>query len=173
MRARKPGAAVSAKRLAEAGSQLSRELLEATLDLVPAPIVLVEPAGAEVRFANRAADELAGGEFPRGATAGRHPWTDERGEPVTDDELPTVGVARLRDHAAHGGVARGPRTRRLVPDRHHRTRRPQRAAARDRPRRPRQGALRVGARRALSAAPGRAGTRHADARGRGGGLSGH
>ena len=94
MRARKPGAAVSAKRLAEAGSQLSRELLEATLDLVPAPIVLVEPAGAEVRFANRAADELAGGEFPRGATAGRHPWTDERGEPVADDELPTVRAAR-------------------------------------------------------------------------------
>ncbi len=39
--------------------------LESLLDLSPIPLVLVEPASGEVTFANRAADALAGGRFPR------------------------------------------------------------------------------------------------------------
>jgi PAS domain S-box-containing protein len=58
---------ISASRLAAATAGLSRELLEATLDLVPTPVVLVEPGTGIVGFANRAADELAGGAFPFGA----------------------------------------------------------------------------------------------------------
>lgn len=39
--------------------------LESLLNLSPVPLVLVEPRTGEVTFANRAADELAGGKFPR------------------------------------------------------------------------------------------------------------
>jgi PAS domain-containing protein len=77
---------------------LSRDLLEATLDLVPFPTLLVEPGSARIVFANRAADELAGGRFARadGAEhyAGLYPLTDADGAEVGSDRHPAVRAAR-------------------------------------------------------------------------------
>src|SRR3954465_4895709 len=73
---------------------LSRELLEATLHLVPFPTLPVEPGSARILFANRAADELAGGRFARadGAEqyAGLYPLTDADGAEVGGARPPAV-----------------------------------------------------------------------------------
>jgi PAS domain S-box-containing protein len=44
----------------------SRIWIEALLDLLPTPVMLVDPETVDVTWANRAADRLAGGRFPRG-----------------------------------------------------------------------------------------------------------
>jgi PAS domain S-box-containing protein len=84
--------------LAEAASGLSREILEGTLDLLPFPALLIEPGSARVIFANRAADDLAGGEFPKAAEADAYEelyvLTDEAGVPIPRDEHPGVRAAR-------------------------------------------------------------------------------
>ncbi|MEA2247396.1 MAG: hypothetical protein QOH46_1925 [Solirubrobacteraceae bacterium] len=84
--------------LAEAAIGLSREVLEATLDLLPFPALLIEPDSACVLFANRAAGELVGGDFPKapGADAYEELYvlTDEHGVPLPNDEHPGVRAAR-------------------------------------------------------------------------------
>ncbi|MEA2286463.1 MAG: hypothetical protein QOJ21_2506 [Solirubrobacteraceae bacterium] len=84
--------------LAEAASGLSRDVIEGTLDLLPFPALLIEPGSARVLFANRAADELAGGEFPRAPEAEAYEalyvLTDEAGAPIPRDRHPGVRAAR-------------------------------------------------------------------------------
>jgi serine phosphatase RsbU (regulator of sigma subunit)/PAS domain-containing protein len=68
------------------------------LDLMPVGLLLVEPDTARVLYANRTADELAGGEFPRATGSGEfsalYRVTDRDGRPLTDDEHPGVRAAR-------------------------------------------------------------------------------
>ena len=82
-------------RLAE--TTVRREHLEAVLEQLPTPIVLIEPGSGLITFANRAADELAGGRFPRGTVdermAGR-PATDGAGRPLANVDLPSMRIAR-------------------------------------------------------------------------------
>jgi PAS domain S-box-containing protein len=84
--------------LARSSAGLSRELLEATLDLIPFPTLLVEPGSARILFASRAADELAGGRFPRAdgvdAYDAVYRVTDPDGAEVAGDRYPGVRAAR-------------------------------------------------------------------------------
>lgn len=80
-------------------SQLANQQrwLESLLDLTPVPLILVEPGTGEVTFANRAADELAGG-FPRTTLAERpEPYrraTDADGRPVPLEDFPMARAIR-------------------------------------------------------------------------------
>ncbi|WP_427158972.1 ATP-binding protein [Aliinostoc sp. HNIBRCY26] len=75
-----------------------QQWLEYVLNLMPRPLLLIEPGTARVTFANRAADELAGGEFPKGVPAEdyhtAYHYTDAAGNPIANDQMPGVRVAR-------------------------------------------------------------------------------
>lgn len=72
--------------------------LQAALDIMPIPLALVEQETASVIFANRAADHLAGGRFPRNIPAeeylGSFPLLDKQGRYLSWDEAPVVRAAR-------------------------------------------------------------------------------
>lgn len=72
--------------------------LEGVLNLLPVPTLFVEPGTARVIFANRAADELAGGDFPKNAPADKYHivyhCTDAHGERLADAQMPGVRLAR-------------------------------------------------------------------------------
>ncbi len=65
---------------------------------MPRPLLFIEPGTARVTFANRAANELAGGEFPKGiAGEDYHQFyycTDANGDRIPNDQMPGVRVAR-------------------------------------------------------------------------------
>ena len=67
--------------------------LEAILDSLPTPLLLLDPQATEPRFANRSALALAGGVF---AGKGPKDWvlTTFEGEPLGEDQLPTRRAAR-------------------------------------------------------------------------------
>ena len=67
--------------------------LEAILDGLPTPLVLLDPMAPEPRFANRSARGLAGGVF---AGAASKDWvlTTGEGVPLREEELPTRRAAR-------------------------------------------------------------------------------
>ncbi len=67
--------------------------LEAILDALPTPLVLLDPMATGCRFANHAARALAGGVF---AFASQKDWvlTTGEGEPLREDQLPTLRAAR-------------------------------------------------------------------------------
>jgi PAS domain S-box-containing protein len=90
-----------------------REQFEAVLELLPTPVVLVEPGSGEIGFANRAADELAGGRFPRGPVERRmhgRPASDGDGRTIANRDLPSMRIAR-------GETVRGERLEWRLPDR--------------------------------------------------------
>jgi PAS domain S-box-containing protein len=72
--------------------------LEAVLNLMPAPMLFIEPGTARVTFANRAADEVAGGPFPKNTPAAEYHTvfycTDTEGRRIPDEEMPGVRIAR-------------------------------------------------------------------------------
>ncbi len=71
--------------------------LEAVLNLLPVPCLFVEPGTAVVTFSNKAADELAGGEFPKGEPGEEYHMvyycTDANGRRIPDERMPGVRVA--------------------------------------------------------------------------------
>jgi PAS domain S-box-containing protein len=87
-----------ASTLARASVGISRDVLEETLDLLPFAALLVEPGSARVLFANRAADALAGGRFPRPDGADRYDEmfrvTAPDGTEIAGDRYPAVRAAR-------------------------------------------------------------------------------
>jgi PAS domain S-box-containing protein len=72
--------------------------LGGVLDVLPSPLLLIEPGTARVFYANRAAHRLAGGEFPTGGEADRYDQLyrcyDEHGRRIPNDEMPGVRAAR-------------------------------------------------------------------------------
>ncbi|BAY89107.1 MULTISPECIES: ATP-binding protein [unclassified Tolypothrix] len=72
--------------------------LEDVLNLMPRPLLFIEPGTAKVTFANRAADELAGGEFPKGIPVSEYDqyyhFTDANGDRIPNEQMPGVRVAR-------------------------------------------------------------------------------
>jgi PAS domain S-box-containing protein len=72
--------------------------LESVLDLMPSPMLFIEPGTARVTFANRATHELAGGEFPMAASAAEYHQvyycTDAEDKRIPDDQMPGVRAAR-------------------------------------------------------------------------------
>jgi PAS domain S-box-containing protein len=72
--------------------------LESVLDLMPTPTLFVEPGTGRVTFANKAANLMAGGEFPKGKPAEEYHTvyhcTDTQGRRIPDDQMPGARVAR-------------------------------------------------------------------------------
>ncbi|ARV58591.1 histidine kinase [Nostocales cyanobacterium HT-58-2] len=72
--------------------------LEAVLDLMPTPMVFIEPESAKVTFSNRIANELAGGDFPKNKSLDEYPdayyCTDADGERIPTERMPAVLIAR-------------------------------------------------------------------------------
>jgi PAS domain S-box-containing protein len=74
--------------------------LESLLDLLPVPVVLVEPTTARVSFSNRAADRVSGGSYPRGDSAeekNQYFYTDASGSPVPEHRHPAQRAGRGED----------------------------------------------------------------------------
>ncbi|MBD2740563.1 PAS domain S-box protein [Coleofasciculus sp. FACHB-1120] len=78
--------------------QNQQQWLEDVLNLMPSPLLFIEPGTGRVLFANRAADELAGGEFPKNKPAEEYHTiyycTDATGAQIPDEQMPGVRVAR-------------------------------------------------------------------------------
>ncbi|MEH2009779.1 PAS domain S-box protein [Nostoc sp.] len=71
--------------------------LEDVLNLMPRPLLFIEPGTARVTFANRSAKELAGGEFPKGVPAADYHtvyhYTNAVGDRIPNEQMPGVRVA--------------------------------------------------------------------------------
>ncbi|BAY24554.1 two-component hybrid sensor and regulator [Calothrix sp. NIES-2100] len=89
---------ITERKQAEELLRNQQKWLEDVLNLMPRPLIFIEPGTARVTFANRAADEVAGGEFPKGiAAADYHKfyyYTDAHGDRLANDQMPGVRVAR-------------------------------------------------------------------------------
>lgn len=89
---------ITERKQAEELLRNQQKWLEDVLNLMPRPLLFIEPETAKVTFANRAAHELAGGKFPTGIpgkdyhTAYR--LTDANGNVVPNDQTPGMRVAR-------------------------------------------------------------------------------
>ncbi|MBW4630649.1 MAG: PAS domain S-box protein [Iphinoe sp. HA4291-MV1] len=72
--------------------------LEDLLNLMPMPMLLIEPETAKVTFANKAADEVAGGKFPKAESTADYSTyyyaTDAVGNPIPIEQAPGIRVAR-------------------------------------------------------------------------------
>ncbi|HZG38118.1 MAG TPA: PAS domain S-box protein [Nodosilinea sp.] len=72
--------------------------LEAVLDLMPTPTIFIEPETAKVTFANRIANELAGGELPQNKSLEEYTnayyCTNAQGDRIATDQMPAVLIAR-------------------------------------------------------------------------------
>ncbi len=72
--------------------------LEAVLNLLPIPLLFIDPNTACFTFANQAAKDMAGGEIYSDRPAGVYDrdfyCTDATGQPIPPEQLPAVRVAR-------------------------------------------------------------------------------
>jgi PAS domain S-box-containing protein len=92
------------KRLEEQLRQNAEDLhnqqrwLEAVLDLLPMPMLLIDPARGKPTFANKAALEMAEGRFPLEGAAEGQPdagcCTDLQGNRISPEQMPGARVAR-------------------------------------------------------------------------------
>ncbi|MBE9007158.1 PAS domain S-box protein [Fortiea sp. LEGE XX443] len=89
---------ITSRKQTEELQQNQQKWLEDVLNLMPRPLLFIEPGTGRVTFANRAANELAGGEFPQGIPAEEHHtvyhYTDATGNRIPNDQMPGVRVAR-------------------------------------------------------------------------------
>ncbi|HEY9811576.1 MAG TPA: PAS domain S-box protein [Halomicronema sp.] len=89
---------ITERKMAEEHLKNQQKWLENAVNFMPVPVLFVEPVTAKVSFANCAADELAGGEFPKGKSAEEYNTiyycTDVVGNRIPDDKMPGVRVAR-------------------------------------------------------------------------------
>ncbi|MBD2448252.1 PAS domain S-box protein [Nostoc sp. FACHB-152] len=89
---------ITSRKQAEQLQQNQQKWLEEVLNLMPRPLLFIEPGTARVTFANRTANELAGGEFPQGIPAEEYHTayycTDAVGNQIPNDQMPGVRVAR-------------------------------------------------------------------------------
>ncbi|WP_343073441.1 sensor histidine kinase [Pyxidicoccus fallax] len=84
--------------LARLAVEHQQKWLEAVLDLMPIPVVMVEPGSGDLTFSNAAADRLHGQMLPKGVPAASYGElfhiTDPEGRRLTAEELPAARVAR-------------------------------------------------------------------------------
>jgi PAS domain S-box-containing protein len=91
---------VQARQKVEAAAQAllaQQDWFEAVLDLMPTPLMLIDPSDGGITFANRSALEAAGGGFrgqARGAQKRGSLLTDGQGRALRDDEFPGARAAR-------------------------------------------------------------------------------
>ncbi|MBD2358669.1 PAS domain-containing protein [Tolypothrix sp. FACHB-123] len=78
--------------------ETQRQWLEAVLNLLPIPLVFIDPDTACFTFANQAAKDMAGGEIYRDRPAGIYDTdfycTDATGKAIPPEQLPAMRVAR-------------------------------------------------------------------------------
>ncbi|HZS78525.1 MAG TPA: ATP-binding protein [Ktedonobacteraceae bacterium] len=78
--------------------QNQQKWLEAILNLLPVPLLFIEPGTGRVTFANRAADEMAGGVFPQGVPGEEYHTVyycyDAEGNRIPNENMPGVRVAQ-------------------------------------------------------------------------------
>ncbi|WP_414573689.1 PAS domain S-box protein [Nostoc sp. CCY 9925] len=88
---------ITERKQAEEVLRNEQKWLEDVLNLMPRPLLFIEPGTARVIFANRSADELAGGEFPKGVPAAEYHtvyhYTDAAGNRIPNEQMPGVRVA--------------------------------------------------------------------------------
>ncbi|MCP3136745.1 sensor histidine kinase [Pyxidicoccus xibeiensis] len=84
--------------LARQAVESQQKWLEAVLDLMPMPVVMVEPDTGAISFSNAAADRLHGGHIPKQesllAYSERFHITDPAGRRLGADEMPAARAAR-------------------------------------------------------------------------------
>ncbi|BAY64912.1 two-component hybrid sensor and regulator [Calothrix brevissima NIES-22] len=89
---------ITERKQAEELLRNQQKWLEDVLNLMPKPLLFIEPGTAKVTFANRAANEAAGGEFPKGIAIEDYNkfyyFTDANGDRLLNDQIPAVRVAR-------------------------------------------------------------------------------
>ena len=89
---------ITVRKRAEEVVQNQQKWLEDAVNLMPTPLLFIEPGTARVTFANRAADELAGGKFPLAESVEDYYTTyystDAAGNPIASEQAPGVRVAR-------------------------------------------------------------------------------
>ncbi|MGF2035922.1 MAG: PAS domain S-box protein [Nostoc sp. CmiVER01] len=88
---------ITQRKQAEEALLNQQKWLEDVLNLMPRPLLFIEPGTARVTFANRSANELAGGEFPKGVPAAEYHtvyhYTDAAGDRIPNEQMPGVRVA--------------------------------------------------------------------------------
>lgn len=71
--------------------------LEHLLDMMPVPMLLIEPGTTRVTFANKIAEEIAGGKFPLAQSQEEHSklyrFTNESGKLIPNELAPLIRVA--------------------------------------------------------------------------------
>lgn len=82
--------------------------LEAILDTLPTPLVLLDPLASTPRFANQAAVALAGGVFAGRPRPPELTLSNAEGSPLSDEDLPTRRAARGERLAGEMVSFRGP-----------------------------------------------------------------
>lgn len=89
---------IAVGRQAELDLCQQQKWLEQLLNLMPTPLLLIEPQTARVTFANKAADEVAGGKFPQASSIADYSTlyysTDAAGNPIPEEQAPGIRVAR-------------------------------------------------------------------------------
>jgi PAS domain S-box-containing protein len=89
---------ITERRQVEEVLRNQQKWLEDVLNLLPIPLLFIEPETARVTFANRAADEFVGGKFPQGRPAAEYHTVyylrDGLGNPIPNAQMPGVRVAR-------------------------------------------------------------------------------
>jgi PAS domain S-box-containing protein len=72
--------------------------LESVLDLMPTPMIFIEPVTAKVTFSNRIANELAGGDLPKNKSLDEYDdvyyCTDANGDRIPTERIPAVLIAQ-------------------------------------------------------------------------------
>ena len=88
----------ASEQAARTRAEESERWFKSVLDLTPVPILLLEPGSARVTFSNVAADEMAGGDFPKDTPGPEYHrvyyCTNAHGERIPDENMPGVRVAR-------------------------------------------------------------------------------
>ncbi|MEA5514378.1 ATP-binding protein, partial [Nodularia sp. UHCC 0506] len=89
---------ITERKQVEETIQNQQKWLEDVLNMMPLPLLFIEPEKGRVIFANRAVDELAGGEFPKGVPVEEYHTayycTDTAGNRIPNDQMPGARIAR-------------------------------------------------------------------------------
>jgi PAS domain S-box-containing protein len=89
---------ITERKQVEETIQNQQKWLEDVLNMMPLPLLFIEPETARVTFANRAADQLAGGEFPKDVPVEEYGnfyhCTDVEGNRIPNEQMPGVRLAR-------------------------------------------------------------------------------
>ncbi|MBW4666032.1 MAG: PAS domain S-box protein [Cyanomargarita calcarea GSE-NOS-MK-12-04C] len=89
---------ITARKEAEDALRNQQKWLEELVNLMPTPLLLIEAGTGRITFANRAAQEMAGGEFPTNVATENYDTvyhvTDAAGNVIPNEETPGARVAR-------------------------------------------------------------------------------